>query len=135
MVCGSQIAEPHLGSVRIGERASGKGFNRGTFTVAKQFFGPNGDLDMKRTTTAIVVLAASLNVTGLHAQTPVPSPQRDFPSTQTPRNPGETTGAGNRSQSEIGPTSIVPPDGATDRAPPSKLHPGELPTPQNPKAK
>jgi hypothetical protein len=90
---------------------------------------------MKRIRTVTVVLAASLGASAGHAQTHGSSPQRDLPSTQTPSNPGETTGAGAPSQKELGPTSVVPPDGATDRAPPSKLRPGELPTPPDPKEK
>jgi hypothetical protein len=88
---------------------------------------------MKRIGTAIAVLAALLSTTGAYSQTHSGPSQRDVPSTQTPSNSPETTGAGSRSQRELGPTNIVPPDGATDRAPPSKLHPGELPRPQNPK--
>jgi hypothetical protein len=90
---------------------------------------------MKHVGTPIVVITALLSATAAYAQTPGAAAQQPFPTTQMPRNPSETTGAGNRSEKELGPTSIVPPDGATDRAPPSKLHPGELPTPQNPKAK
>jgi hypothetical protein len=91
-------------------------------------------LDMKAIGIAIVVLAALASVPGAYSQTPSTAPQRDIPSMQAPRNSTETTGAGSRSQKELGPTNIVPPDGATDRAPPSKLHPGELPPLQNPKA-
>jgi hypothetical protein len=83
---------------------------------------------------ATILLATILCGAAAHAQTPGASPQQDVPNTQTPRGPSETTGQGNRSPTEIGPTGIVPPDGATDRAPPSKLHPGELQTRQNPKA-
>ena len=69
--------------------------------------------------------AAVLGGSVAHAQTRSAPAQRDVPTTQTPKSPSETTGAGDRSQKEIGPTGIVPPDGATDRAPPSKLQPGE----------
>jgi hypothetical protein len=44
---------------------------------------------------------------------------------------GGTTGSAPRQQRELSRDS--PADGDTDRAPPSKLQPGELPTPQNPK--
>jgi hypothetical protein len=83
---------------------------------------------------ATILLATILCGAAAHAQTPGASPRQDVPNTQTPRSPSETTGQGNRSPTEIGPSRIVPPDGATDRAPPSKLHPGELQTPKNPKA-
>jgi hypothetical protein len=89
---------------------------------------------MKCLRTAIVVLATVVSATGAYPQTPAGAPERDFPRVQTPRNPSKTTGAGTRPQNELGPTNIVPPDGATDRAPPSKMSPGELPTPKNPKA-
>jgi hypothetical protein len=82
----------------------------------------------------MAVLAALLSTTGAYSQTPNGPSQRDVPSTQTPASSPETTGAGSRSPQEIGPADIVPPDGATDRAPPSKLRPGELPPPQNPKS-
>jgi hypothetical protein len=87
---------------------------------------------MKRIAT--ILLATILCGVAAQAQTPGASPQQDVPKMQTPRSPSETTGEGNRSPTEIGPAGIVPPDGATDRAPPSKLHPGELKTPQNLKA-
>jgi hypothetical protein len=87
---------------------------------------------MKRIGTAIAV-AVLLGGIGAHAQTPGSTPRQEIPSTHPPGNSSETTGTGTRSQRELGPNNIVPPDGATDRAPPSKLHPGELPTPQNPK--
>jgi hypothetical protein len=89
---------------------------------------------MKCIRTAIVLLATVLSATGAYSQTPNGAPERDFPRVQTPPKPSETTGAGTRPQNELGPPNIVPADGATDRAPPSKLSPGELPTPQNPKA-
>jgi hypothetical protein len=89
---------------------------------------------MKCIRTAMVFLATVLSATGVYSQTPNGAPERDFPSVQRPPKPSETTGAGTRPQNELGATSIVPADGATDRAPPSKLRPGELPTPQNPKA-
>jgi hypothetical protein len=55
---------------------------------------------------------------------------------QTPGNAsrGGTTGSAPRQQRELSRDSPARPDGDTDRAPPSKLQPGELPTPQNPKA-
>jgi hypothetical protein len=81
-----------------------------------------------------ILLATILCGAAAHGQTPGASPRQDVPNTQTPRNPSETTGQGNRSPTEIGPSGTVPSDGATDRAPPSKLHPGELPTSQNSKA-
>jgi hypothetical protein len=87
---------------------------------------------MKRIGT--MLLASMLGGAVAHARTPGTSPRQEVPNTQAPRSPSETTGAGNRSQTEIGPAGVVPPDGATDRAPPTKLHPGQLPTPQNPKA-
>jgi hypothetical protein len=89
---------------------------------------------MKRIGTAIVV-AVLLGAIVAHAQTPGSTPRQEIPSTQPRDNSSETTGAGTRSQRELGPNNIVPPDGATDRAPPSKLRPGELPTSQNPKEK
>jgi hypothetical protein len=82
---------------------------------------------MKRIGT--ILLATILCGAAAYGQTPGASPRQE-----TPRNPSETTGQGNRSPAEIGPTGTVPADGATDRAPPSKLQPGELTTPQNPKA-
>jgi hypothetical protein len=87
---------------------------------------------MKRIGT--ILLATILFGAAAHAQSPGASPRQDVPSTQTPSSPSETTGAGSRSPTETGPAGTVPADGATDRAPPSKLHPGELPTSQNPKA-
>jgi hypothetical protein len=81
----------------------------------------------------VAVLLANLNGTAAFAQTP--APQNNIPTVQPPANPSETTGAGTPSQRELGPPDVVPPDGATDRAPPSKLRPGELTTPQNTKAK
>jgi hypothetical protein len=89
---------------------------------------------MKTIRTAIVLLATVLSATGAYSQTPNGAPERDFPPVQTPPKPSETTGAGTRQQNEFETTNIFPADGATDRAPPSKLSPGELPTPQNPKA-
>jgi hypothetical protein len=47
---------------------------------------------------------------------------------------GGTTGSAPRQQRELSRDSPARPDGDTDRAPPSKLQPGVLPTPQNPKA-
>lgn len=87
---------------------------------------------MNRIGTSIAALSAVLGVMAAHAQSPGAS-QRDLPSTQPHSNPGETTGSTPRSQQDLGPNNVVPPDGATDRAPPSKLKPGELPPPQNPK--
>jgi hypothetical protein len=92
---------------------------------------------MKDIGIASIALAALLSAAPAHAQTPEgpqpdqPSTQSDRPSTQPRTNPSETMGSGTRSR--LGPTNIVPPDGATDRAPPSKTQPGELPPPQNPK--
>jgi hypothetical protein len=70
-------------------------------------------------------------LTTVRAQTPEGvSPRSDQrpPAVQPNTNRG-TTGSAPRQQRELN-----GPDGDTDRAPPSKLHPGELPTPQNPKA-
>jgi hypothetical protein len=87
------------------------------------------------TAVVVVVLLANLNGTATFAQTPNSAPRQNMPTVQPPANQGETTGAGTPSQQELGPANVVPSDGATDRAPPSKLQPGELTTPQNPKAK
>jgi hypothetical protein len=78
---------------------------------------------MKCIRTAIVLLGTVLSATGAYSQTPNGAPERDFPRVQTPPKPSETTGAGTRPQNELGPTNLVPADGATDRAPPSKAEP------------
>jgi hypothetical protein len=87
------------------------------------------------TAVVVAVLLANLNGTAAFSQTPSSAPQQNIPIVQPPANHSETTGAGTPSQRELGPANVVPPDGATDRAPPSKLQPGELTSPQNPKAK
>jgi hypothetical protein len=63
------------------------------------------------------------------------SPRPDRPAVRDLYLDGGTTGSASRQQRELSRDSLVRPDGNTDRAPPSKLNPGELPTPQNPKAR
>jgi hypothetical protein len=84
--------------------------------------------------TTVLVLTVALSATSAYSQTSEGVCGRDAPDMQAPSSSGETTGSATRPPSEIGPSNIVPADGATDRAPPSKLSPGELPTPQNSKA-
>ncbi len=83
-------------------------------------------------TTIVALTAALLGITGAHAQTPG-TDRPTLPSTQPRDNPSDTTPAAPRSRQDPAPDNVVPADGATDRAPPSKLQPGPLPPPQNPK--
>jgi hypothetical protein len=64
--------------------------------------------------------AALLAAIGASAQTPE-TVQQNLPTTQPRSHPGETTGAAHRCRQDAEP---YPSDGATDRAPPLKVHPG-----------
>jgi hypothetical protein len=84
--------------------------------------------------------ALLIGLIAARAQTPgtvSPEPGARSPAineTQPNGEQGGTTGSAPRQQRELSRDSPARPDGETDRAPPSKLRPGELPTPQNPKA-
>jgi hypothetical protein len=93
---------------------------------------------LSRTSIAVPALLAELIIA--HAQTPgVASPDANQrpPAVNEiqPKGGGnDTTGSAPRQQRELNRDNPARSDGDTDRAPPSKLDPGEPPTPQNSKA-
>jgi hypothetical protein len=89
--------------------------------------------------TSVVAAALAVGLITAHAQTPGTASsnanQRPEVNKTQPEGDGKnTTGSAPRQQRELSTDNPARSDGDTDRAPPSKLHPGELPTPQNPKA-